>query len=54
MSIGNDWDEGFLQDSELADLRADRFLYRGQLFHAVELHDADRELVLRDAFANWP
>lgn len=53
LDLLDDWDEGFLEGDDDADLAAGRLRYKGEFLSYEELVGDERQAVLAERFATW-
>ena len=53
LELLHDWDEGFLEAEDEADLAAGRFRFRGAVLAYEELVGAEKDTVLSQRFSDW-
>lgn len=53
LDLLGDWDEGFLEPEDEADLRVGRFTFKGEALAYEELLGAERSAVLSQRFSEW-
>ena len=53
LDLLDDWDEGFLEDEDEADLAAGRFRLKGAVLAYEELVGAEKGAILSQRFSDW-
>lgn len=53
LDLLDDWDEGFLQPEDEADLQGGRFKFKGEALEYEELVGPERSAVLSQRFSDW-
>lgn len=53
LDLLGDWDEGFLEPEDEADLEAGRFRFKGEVLAYEKLADQDMEAVRAERFSGW-
>jgi hypothetical protein len=53
LDLLDDWDEGFLDPEDEADLRQGRFRFKGEVLRFEELSAPERERILVQRFSRW-
>lgn len=53
LDLLGDWDEGFLEPDDEADLQGGRFRYKGEALAYDELAGPERSAVLSERFSDW-